>query len=175
MNRPFLIPAILTMLAAAGPAFAVDPNMPGGEAPASAPAKTLSDYLADLGGDDAPERLYAARTLRGEARRALHAIARTPADSLASLNAQSVLVEVDARLPLACRSALQYANSAPLCAEMLADLEHVELIEEVRASRARVTAKCALKRLDAATIRLEALLAASLAAPTTTPPAAATP
>ena len=165
MKRPILIPALLAMFTAAGPALAVDPNLPGGEAPTSAPAKTLSDYLADLGGDDSPERLYAARTLRGEARRALHAIAHAPPDSIASLNAQSVLVEVDARLPLACRSALLYANSAPLCAEMLADLEHVELIEEVRASRVHVTAKCALKRLDAATLRLEALLTAPLTAP----------
>lgn len=154
----------LAAVFAMNPAFAVDPTSPGESAPQAA-AKTLSDYLADLGGDDAPERLYAARTIRGEERRALWAIEHAPADSLSALDAQSILVEVEARVPMACRSALLYANTVVLCSEILADLEHVELLPEVRAARTRVTTKGAIKRVDAAIVKLEALVVE----PTTTP------
>ncbi|GDX81011.1 hypothetical protein LBMAG42_28220 [Deltaproteobacteria bacterium] len=162
----------LAGLFAMKPALAVDPSTPGESAPQSV-AKTLSDYLADLGGDDAPERLYAARTIRGEERRALWAIDHAPADSLAALDAQSILVEVEARIPMACRSALLYTNTVPLCAEILADLGHAELLPEVRTARTRVSTKGAIKRVDAAIVRLEALAleAAPIAAPLVLPAA----
>lgn len=155
----------LAAVFAMNPAFAVDPTSPGESAPQSV-AKTLSDYLADLGGDDAPERLYAARTVRAEERRALWAIDHAPPDSLAALDAQSILVEVEARVPMACRSALLYTNTVVLCTEILADLGHSELLAELRAARTRVTTKGGIKRVDAAILKLEALVVEPTPTPT---------
>lgn len=172
MNRRSRSALVVTLAALflVKPALAVDPSTPGESAPQTA-QKVLSDYLADLGGDDAPERLYAARTVRGEERRALWAIDHAPADSLAALDAQSILVEIEARVPMACRSALLYANTVPLCAEILADLGHTELLPEVRTARTRVTLKGAIKRVDAAIVKLEALsVEASPVATPTAPP-----
>lgn len=172
MNRHTRLAVTLAALLLVKPALAVDPSTPGESAPQTA-QKVLSDYLADLGGDDAPERLYAARTVRGEERRALWAIDHAPPDSLAALDAQSILVEIEARVPMACRSALLYTNTVPLCAEILADLEHVELLPEVRTARTRVTTKGAIKRVDEAIVKLEAVATAAMPlAPAPTAPAA---
>ncbi len=150
----------------AGPAWAVE-----GDPEKGGPSieKKLGDYLADLGGDDGPERLFAARTVKGETRRALAAMNHAP-DSIAALEGRSTLVEVDARAPSACASALTYANTVVLCAEILADLGHPEMIGRIQTGRTLVTDKGGLKRIDAALAVLASLPAAD--APTPTPPTA---
>ncbi|MSQ03804.1 MAG: hypothetical protein EXR71_18275 [Myxococcales bacterium] len=162
---------LVSMLALAwiGPALAVE-----GDPEKGGPSieKKLGDYLADLGGDDGPERLFAARTVKGETRRALAAMNRAPADSLAALEGRSTLVEIDARAPSACANALTYPNTAVLCAEILADLGHPEMIGRIEASRALVPDKGGRRRIDAALAILAALPPAEGTAP---PPAAAPP
>ncbi len=116
--------------------------------------KSLGDYFTDLGSDDAPERLFAARAVRSETLSALRIADRAPSDSIASMEARSVLVEIDARLPGACRAALRYENTALQCAELLAATEHRELLTEVVAARVLVKGKGPLKRFDAAVVKL---------------------
>lgn len=167
--------ALLTPLQA----LAVDPNAsPEGGAP-SGEIRTLTDYLGDLTSDDGPKRVYAARTVRFETRRALRALEHAPADSLAALDAQSALVEIEARAASGCESALRFTNTAVLCAEILADLGRNDELPAIRAARSLVTGAGPLRRFDKAVATLEALpplTPASPAAPAPSPlPAAPTP
>ncbi len=136
--------------------------------------KRLGDYLADLGGDDGPERLFAARIVKGETRRALAAMNHAPAGSLAALEGRSTLVEIDARAPSACANALTYVNTVVLCAEILADLSHPEMIGRIQAGRALLTDKGARRRVDAA-LAILAVPEPSAATPAATTTPAPTP
>lgn len=127
--------------------------------------KTLADHFTALAGDDAPERLYAARTVRAELRHHLTVQARAQPGSLADLEARSVLVELAARVPGACRSGLRFENSAMLCTEMLADLEVLPMLPEVEAARPLVKGRCAIKRYEAALVRLQAVVSQGRSTP----------
>jgi len=136
------------------------------ETTGSVPQKTLGDYFTDLGSEEAPERLFAARAIRAETFGALRAIAHAPADSLASMEARSLLVEIDARLPGACRAALRHDNTVVPCAELLAATEHVELLADVLAARPLVKGKGPLKRFEAAVVAMGGRVDEGGAAPT---------
>jgi hypothetical protein len=158
-----LVALVSARLVVAGIAGAVEPGM--NPPTTSTPQKTLSDYFTDLGSDDGPQRLFAARAVKAETMAALRAAEKQPADSLVSLDARSVLVEVDARLPGACRAALRYENTAVLCAELLAATGHAEMFEAVQAARPLVKGKGALRRFDAAVVALAPSVPADAAAP----------
>lgn len=155
----------VALAAAAGRAWAVDPGT-GGTPGGPSTQKGLPEYLADLGGDDDAERLFAARTVRGELRAALAATRHGNPESLAVLEAQSVLVEIDARAPEACRVALTYANTAAPCAEILADLGHRELIAEIAAAKGVAPSVAAKRRIEVALEKLSGPGSDTLAPPT---------
>lgn len=153
----------LSLFFVVGHAFAVE----GGDGATGGPPsqKTLSDYLADLGGDDDAERLFAARTVKAELRGAL-ARAGGPPDSLSALEAQSVLVEIDARAPSACESGLTYANTAAICAEILADLGHTEMISRIAAAKDVAPNPAARRRIEVALTKLSGPKSDTLGPPT---------
>jgi len=168
-----LRPALVCLaLVAPTAAYAVDPNSGTEPAPPSGDVKGLSDYLGDLSSGDGPKRLYAARTVRFETRRALHAVQHAPPESLASLDAQSALVEIEARAPDGCLSALHYENTAVICAEILADLARNDQLPVLRAARSLVKGTGPLRRFDAAVATLAAI---PEAAPAPASPAPASP
>ncbi len=141
--------ALLTLALAVGArtAWAVEgDDGPGGPSR----EKTLGDYLSDLASDEPPERLFAARTVRAEVKGALAVSRRAPPDSLAALDARSTLVEVDLRIVGSCTAGLTYPDTAPLCAELLADLEHVEMIPAISAAKEAAANSASKRRIDRA-------------------------
>ena len=129
----------------------------------------------DLGSEEGPERLYAARYVRGEVRRATRVQRVATAGTTEELESRVVLAELFVRVPEACRSALTYTNTAALCAEMLADLEVETARAQVEAARALELSKGQRKRLEAAIARLPAAPPTPPPSPAGTPsPAAAT-
>ena len=166
-----LILVALTAAHLIGEAQAAGDSM--AESTGAAPQKTLGDYFTDLASDDAPERLFAARAVRAEAFGALRTLERAPADSLASMEARSLLVEIDARLPGACRSALRYENTVVPGAEMLAATGRTEMLPEVQAASHLVKPRGLRKRYDAAVVKLGGGLTAG--APEAEPAPAAAP
>jgi len=155
---------LTSMLLWVAAAFAVEGEEPQA---AQAPPKTLGDYLSDLANDDNAERLYAARYVRGELRRALRAAASRPPGSTEELEARVVLTELWNRVPGSCAVALKYTNTAAPCAEMLADLEVDTMHDAVRASLALDLGKGQRARIEKAIARLPAP-AAPVAPPDTT-------
>ena len=155
-SLPARLVFLSSLLLTAPPAHAVDPTG-GEETSSSQEPKTLTDYLSDLTKDDAPVRVFAARTVRFETRRAVRDAEHRPPDSLASLDAQSRLVELQARAPAACAVALHYVDTVPPCAEILQALGRAELLPELRTARLIVTKKAAQARVDKAIAALEAL------------------
>lgn len=152
MTRLAALLAVLLMFVAA-PAAAMDAENP--QAPKS--EKSTADLLSDLDGDEAPDRLYAARVLRGQLRRALRTEARGRVGSIPYEEARALLLELDLRLPEACTSALQFENTVGPCADMLAWLQVRDALPKLRERRAAEERKRVQKRLDAAIATLEAL------------------
>lgn len=189
LTRIFFAAALVAAIVVPQTAHAVDPDNPGEGAGPSGETKTLRDYLSDLSSEESPKRMYAVRTVRFETRRALRAINSGKEDSIAWLDAQSAMVELEARAPSGCIAALRFPNSAVPCAEILADLERTEALPVLAATRPIVTGKGPLKRFDAAVARLQALSAGPSApgtldvappsatsdAPASAPPAPMTP
>lgn len=158
MNAPHL-PAwrllaalLLALPTLASPAHAVDEQSEA----AVQSQKSLPDYLADLEGDSEPDRLYAARVLRGELTRVLRVEAKAPAGSLASLDARAILIELEDRLPRACRSGLQKLNSVAPCADILGLLDVKEAVPEIQAVLAVEKRKWVRRHLEKALARLGA-------------------
>jgi len=118
--------------------------------------KTLTDYFADLEGESDPDRLYAARVLRGELSRALRTEATAREGSLASLDARAVLLELETRLPQGCRGALQKRNSVAPCADILRLLGVKDALPELRAVLEVEQRKWVRKHLDKAIAELGA-------------------
>lgn len=113
-------------------------------------AKVLADYFADLGGDESGDRAFAARYLLGELRRHTWTYEHAQPGSIADLDARSALTELDARIPHACESALLFQNSAVFCAEMVAELGHAELTDQVVTAASRARTKGEARRFAAA-------------------------
>ena len=111
------------MAAGAPEVWAQDALGGSGEAPKPSGEKSIAEYLMELDGDDASERLMAARVLRGHLRRALRTLDRGRVGTLSHDDARALMVELDQRLPEACMNALAYPDVAYLAAEMLAMLE----------------------------------------------------
>lgn len=118
--------------------------------------KSTTDYLSDLEGDSDPDRLYAARVLRGTLARALRIEAKAPFGSLASLDARATLLELEDRLPGACRSGLQKLNSVAPCADILGLLDVKQAIPELQAVLAVEKRKWVRRHLEKALARLGA-------------------
>ncbi len=189
LTRIFFAAALVAAFAVPQQAHAVDPDNPGEGAGPSGETKTLRDYLSDLSSEESSKRMYAVHTVRFETKRALRAINSGKEDSIAWLDAQSAMVEIDARAPSGCVAALRFPNSAVPCAEVLADLERTEALPALLAARPTLTGKGPLKRFDAAVARLQALSAgpgaagtldvvppsATSVAPSSVPPAPVTP
>jgi hypothetical protein len=145
--------SLLLLLALASPAFAVDAQSSLQEGS----QKEIADYLHDLASDSDPDRLFAARVLKGDLARALATERRAPEGSLPWLDARSLLVELDARLPDACRVAIRHQNATAPCADIYAMLQYrpaLPLLVELRAGEQR---KPVQRRLDAAIATLTAL------------------
>lgn len=147
------MPSLLLLLALVSPAFAVDAQSSLQEGS----QKEIADYLHDLASDSDPDRLFAARVLKGDLARALRTERHAPEGSLAWLDARSLLVELDARLPDACRVAIRHLNATAPCADIYAMLQYrpaLPLLTELRAGEQRTAVQ---KRLDAAIATLSAL------------------
>ncbi len=143
-----MIPLFLAFLA---PALAVEGEEP---AAAQAPPKTLGDYLSELSTDENAERLYAARYVRGELKRALRAQASRPPGSTEELEARVVLTELWNRVPGSCAVALKYTNTAAPCAEMIADLEIDTMHEAVKGALSLDLSRGQRARIEKAIARL---------------------
>jgi hypothetical protein len=112
--------------------------------------KSMGDYLSDLEGDSAPDRLYASRVLRGNLRRALHAEATARPGSMRYDDARAALVELEERLPHACITDLAQANVVAACADILAMLDVKEAVPPLQALLATEKRKGVLKHIQAA-------------------------
>lgn len=118
--------------------------------------KTIGEYLMALDGDDAGDRLMAARVLRGQLRRALRMLDRGQPGTLAHDDARALMIELDERLPEACLNALAYPNVAFLAAEMLAMLEIRSAAPAVERALAQEARKGPRRRMEAALALLTA-------------------
>jgi hypothetical protein len=133
-------------LVCAGTARAAEPEM-NSAAPAQA-QKTTAELLSDLSGDNAADRLYAARALRSQLAHAQHAVAHAPEGSLAHDDGLATLDELEQRLPDQCTAALQFKNVVALSAEMLGMLNDREALPAVQAAAAAETRKGVKRRID---------------------------
>ncbi len=130
----------------AGWALAAEPEM-NDAAPAQA-QKTTAELLSDLSGDNASDRLYAARALRSMLAHAQHAVTHAPEGSLARDDGLATLDELEQRLPDQCSAALQFKNVVALSAEMLGMLNHRAALPAVQAAAATETRKGVKRRVD---------------------------
>lgn len=120
-------------------------------APATVGAKTTAMLLADLRSDDDSDRLYAARALRAQMKRALRVEARGASGTIAADEARSVLFELEARVPDACRAGMvEHPNVVAACADMIAWLEVDDAEPLLRAALAAETRKGVRRRIERA-------------------------
>jgi hypothetical protein len=139
---------VCTLPLSAQSAGAAEPEMNDAAPPQA--QKTTADLLSDLSGDNASDRLYAARALRGVLAQAQRAIEHAPAGSLARDDGLATLDELEQRLPDQCMTALQFKNVVALSAEMLALLKYRDALPAVQAAAATETRKGVKRRLDGA-------------------------
>jgi hypothetical protein len=147
-------------LLSAGPAAALPVDDASGTPTptnSSANSKTTAEYLSDLGGDNAPERLFAARVLRSQLKTALRTEAHSKPGSFANDEARAALVELSDRIPNACLSVLNEDNVVSPCADMLAMLEVTSALPALERRLAVETRKGPHKHLAAAIATLKAL------------------
>lgn len=137
------------------PALAIEQTEPS-EPGTGGSTKTTADLLEDLHGDAGPDRLYAARALKSQLKRALRAEAHAPPGSFASDEARSLLVELEERLPPICTEALSSPQVATPCAEMLALLDVTAAVPGIQAALTAETRKGRRTRLSAALAALQA-------------------
>lgn len=154
IRRLPVLAALLALgtLVGVSPALALDVENPQ----ATTASKTTADYLHDLEGESAPDRLYAARLLRGLLARALRTEARASPDTIAYDDARALLVELEGRLPTACRTALRYDNAVAPCADILAMLDARSALPALRERLAEEDRKGPRRRLERAIAALEA-------------------
>ena len=140
----------LLFLLVATPALAQETEDPASSSPQPNGQKSTAQYLTELDGDDAPERLYAARVLRGQLRHSLAVEAHARPGSLASDDARAVLVELIERLPIACTNALAFKNTVASCADVLVMLDARGSLPVLEQTLAGETRKGARKHLEKA-------------------------
>jgi hypothetical protein len=135
--------------------------------------KTTQDYLSDLDGDSAPDRLYASRVLRGQLRHALRVERTAKEGSLARDDARSALIELGDRLPHACMSNLSAATTVAPCADILGMLEVQEALPLLQRALATEKRKWARRHIETAIALLggTSTLAPPAAAPASEPAA----
>lgn len=135
------------------PALAVpDPVGPQATATAGTPngARSTAELLADLRGGDSSDRLYAARALKSQLKRALRVEANGRPGTLQVIEARSLLYELESRIPETCTAALEYDNVVTPCADMLAWLEVGSAIPALEARLRTEERKRARRHLEAA-------------------------
>jgi hypothetical protein len=163
--RPFRLALLLAAgLALAPPARAVDVQSDV----AVQSNKSVGDYLADLSSSEDPDRLFAARVLLGELKRNLRIVERARPDSIAHLDAQALLVELEDRLPRGCATAVRFKNTTAACADIFALLGDPTALPALREVLAGETRKGVRKHLEAAIATLapfESALAPDARAP----------
>lgn len=151
-------PLRLALLLAAGLALAPAARAVDVQSEAAVQSnKSLGDYLADLSSTEDPDRLFAARVLLGELKRNLRVVDRAKPDSIAYLDAQALLVELDERLPRACATAVRFKNTTAACADIFALLEDPTPLPVLREVLAGETRKGVRKHLEAAIAALAPL------------------
>jgi hypothetical protein len=143
---------LLLVLLAPLPAFAIDQTQPD---VGSSSQKTTADLLGDLHSDGGPDRLYAARALRSQLKRALRVEANGREGSIPLDDARSLLVELEERLPPICTDALDSPQVAAPCAEMLAMLDVEEAAPAIERALQAETRKRPRRRLERALAALQ--------------------
>lgn len=118
------------------------------------PTKTTAELLTDLREDEAADRLFAAKALRTQLKRALHVEAHGKPGSFVAEDARSLLIELEERLPAACTDALRFPNVVKPCADILAWLEATDSLPALEAAFAVETRKPVLRSLEQALTRL---------------------
>lgn len=141
---------MILLLAALGIAFASSPLNLGGEPPLDDPQMLISDLLGEVPKD----RLYAARELRRQARRAVGDLHSR--DDIRSAEARLLLEQFDHQLAPACIAALSERTLAGLCADVLRTLETTAAIPALKATSSSLRGGRA-RRVDRAIQALEAL------------------
>lgn len=152
-----LLPFLLLLFPAT--ALAVpDPVGPQATATAGTPngAKSTAELLADLRGGDGSDRLYAARSLKSQLKRALKVEANGRPGTIQVIEARSLLYELESRIPETCTAALEHANVVTPCADMLAWLDAESAIPALEARLREEERKRARKHLAAALAALRA-------------------
>ncbi len=137
---------IAAFILGASPALAIDEQ----SETSVASTKSVGEYLSDLEGDSAPDRLYASRVLRGNLKRALRVEATAREGTLIYDDARAVLVELEVRLPTACMSSLNQKNVVSACADILAMLDVRAALPSLQALLAGETRKPVRKRIELA-------------------------
>lgn len=92
-----------------------------------------AQLVAELTGDVAKERVFAARELRRQARRAVAELGSR--DELVSAEARLLLEELDGNAAPACTSALSDRQLSGLCADVLRALETTDALPALRAAQ----------------------------------------
>ncbi|MSP56388.1 MAG: hypothetical protein EXR69_12415 [Myxococcales bacterium] len=158
LSACLLVAAMGSGLSHAAPG-AVDPDGQS-QATGGPPTKTTSQLLSDLGSDNGPNRLYAARALKAQLTRALKLVEHARPGSLAGDEALSILDELDVRLPEQCMAALEHKNVVAPAAEMLMLLGEKDALPAITDAASKEGRKGVLKRLRAAESALLGLPAA---------------
>lgn len=152
MSRPLaLLAATLLLAFGASTAAAQDSSSPDpNEIAVSSSHKSTAELISDLTSSSGSTRLYAARSLKSQLRVALRTEVHGRPDTIRHDEALAKLVELDARLPSACTSALRNDNVVPACAEMLAMLGATASVPAIEGARDRVKSAGGRRRVDAA-------------------------
>lgn len=128
-RRPWLLLGLLPLLLGSGSRFQ--------QAHSPQPVDTSNErYVNDLLGNDASDRLYAARTLRSRLKVALRDAERGNGETLRSIDALAALDDFDVMVAPACVEALERRNVAHHCAEMLGLLGYEPAVPALEAALA---------------------------------------
>ncbi len=120
-----VLPLLAPVLMASGSRYLLTPDSPD---------TSLDRYLADLNGTDRSDRLFAARELKSRLKKALRDVKPSRQASLAYAESQAILGDFQQMVVPACVQALDLANVAPVCADILGLMESREAIPALRAS-----------------------------------------
>ena len=115
---------------------------------------SLGEYMDDLGGDVAPDRLYAARVLRGRVKLALRQAGWR--DPMYAAAAAQDLGDFDQRLAPLCVTQLAVRNVTRPCADILRLLESADAVGPLRAAADAEDRAGVARRLRRAALAIEA-------------------
>ncbi len=116
---------------------------------------TMQGYAQDLVGEDAANRVLAARALRRRIKVELRGL-RGPAGSVSRMEALADLADYDNVVAPACIEGLSVANTRRPCADILRMLETRDALPALAAARDAEPRKGVRRRLDRALISIQA-------------------